>query len=175
MMWWTSIPLTVSASAIQGTMTSPGHRFRTHDRSWQTGCQPPERVEIGLKLERLHVIGVPAKTTVAPAEVHGIRARPPETSQARHVDVADPGAREIVGQPITIELRIVARARNSANVDEAPDTLGGEQADQVVDAPRTVAHRPDAHPSGMPPGPRVSPSATGSGADTNELAGFSCR
>ena len=117
----------------QGTMTSPGHRFRTHDRSWQTGCQPPERVEIGLKLERLHVIGVPAKTTVAPAEVHGIRARPPETSQARHVDVADPGAREIVGQPITIELRIVARARNSANVDEPPDTLGGEQADQVVE------------------------------------------
>ena len=61
------------------------------------------------------------------------------------MNVGDSGAREIVGQPIPIELGIVARARDGANVGEPPDALGGEQLDQLVDASCSVADRPHAH------------------------------
>ena len=61
------------------------------------------------------------------------------------MNVGDSRARETVGQPIPIELGIVARARDGANVGESPDALGGEQLDQLVDASCSVADRPHAH------------------------------
>src|SRR3989442_4766504 len=97
-------------------MASPGHRVRTDDRSRRASGLPHERVEIGLEFQRLHVVGIPPEAAVAPPDVRGIWSRAPETAQAGHVDVADSRAREIVGQPIAIELGIVAGAGEGNNV-----------------------------------------------------------
>jgi hypothetical protein len=88
-------------------VTPPRHRLRAHDRDRSLLGERPELAEPLLELRRLHVIGVAAEGGVPPGGVL-LRALPrvTEATEAREVDVPDPGAGEGPRQRRTLELGV---------------------------------------------------------------------
>jgi hypothetical protein len=56
-----------------------------------------------------------------------------QSAQAGEMRILHPGSLERAGQRRTIELRIVTRSWNGADVNDTIDAVGGEQTDELVD------------------------------------------
>lgn len=112
-------------------MAAPRDGFSAHDgASFRLG-EVFETRERGGEFRRLHVVGVAAETGILPAGVYGMRARMAQAAEFWQMRVCDSDAAKRCGKGVAIELRIVARARNGANVHEALDAVGFEECDKV--------------------------------------------
>ena len=123
----------------QGTVASPGHCFRAHDRAPLFAAHLQKPLHGLVELLRLHVIRVTAKARVAPAEIRGIRAWVPQAAQFLQVRVLDVLVSQGVGQRVAIELRIMPRTRNRADIDQPLHAVPPQQFDELLDRARRMA------------------------------------
>ncbi len=71
----------------QGPMASPGHRFCAHDRRVTWSAFSHQLVQGVPELVCLHVIGVAAKTFIAPAGIERTLLGLTQSAELRRVDV----------------------------------------------------------------------------------------
>ena len=91
----------------QRPMAAPRDRFRAHD-----GCRLFRAIRHklfngSLEFVRLHIVGVSAKTGVAPSVVDRILPSLSKTPKRGHVEIAETGFLQALSQRVRIELRIV--------------------------------------------------------------------
>ena len=122
----------------QRPVTAPGHRLGAHDGSRAAGCQLLETRQAGGEVVGLHVVGVAAEGCVVPAEIPGVGAGSAEPAERRQMTVADAGGAERSRESRTVELGIVARTRDRADVHHQLDAVGLEQPDELGDGPSGV-------------------------------------
>src|ERR1051325_10310113 len=70
-------------------VAAPRHRLRAHDRSFLLGREAFQLRDPSAKLLRLHVVGVAAKTQVAPAEIDRFLRGFAQTTQILEMAVFD--------------------------------------------------------------------------------------
>jgi hypothetical protein len=121
------------------TMATPGHGFGTHQCRRAGFGQGDGAIERGREFRSLHVIGIAAKTRIAPTEIHRISARRSQAAEFFQVNIADAGGAKRSGQSVGVELRIVTRLGDGADVDELPDTMGVEELKESLDRAGGVA------------------------------------
>ena len=63
----------------------------------------------------------------------------PQPAKAFHMPVADADASQCGGQCVAVELRIMARTRNRANIHQLLDTVCLQQADELIERTRRMA------------------------------------
>src|SRR5215831_937590 len=64
-----------------------------------------------------------------------------QSAEARHMDVSDAGRGERSGQVLEIELRVMARAWDGADVDEQLDSVRLQHRDEVLERAVRMADR----------------------------------
>jgi len=101
----------------EGSVAAPGDGFGAHDGEAVGACKIDEFQEIAFEVGGLHVIGIAAEAEVAPAGVRGIFAGMAETTEARHVEVFDTGIGEGLWKILLIELGVMPRFGDGADVD----------------------------------------------------------
>ena len=127
----------------QRSMTAPRNCFSAHySRRLATG-ELDETLQMFGKRCRLHVVGIASEAGVAPPRVKGVRLRASQASQSRHVPVVNSRVVQRPRQSLSIELRIVARSRDGAGVDDAPNAVRPEEADQFRGWARGMSDRED--------------------------------
>jgi hypothetical protein len=125
----------------QRPMAAPRHRFGAHDRCALLTAQSDQLIETVRKFLRLHVIGIAAKARVPPASVGGVLAGVSQTAQRAQGDIFDAMRLERFAQRISVELRVVARPRHRADIDEAFDAIAFQQRYELVQRARRVTYR----------------------------------
>ena len=103
----------------QGTMAAPGHSFGAHDGQAILLRTADQLLQGGLELSGLHVIGKASERGVSPTGVDGISGGVAQTSQAGQVFIGYPRPAELSGQGLAVELRVVRRTRDGANIQDA--------------------------------------------------------
>jgi hypothetical protein len=124
-------------------MAAPGDSFGAHDGAEFGTGQLFEARESAGELGSLHVVGETAKTGVVPAGVHGIGARVAEATEFWEMRVGDAGGANGGSEGFAVELGIVARARNGADVDQALDVVSFEEREKFADGMIGVADGED--------------------------------
>jgi len=115
------------------TVASPRRRFSTHNGDVFLVAHLNERFKRDLKRLGLHVIGVPAKASVAPARIGRIFAGAPQTAQRLHMYIFEMRHSQAASQGRAVELRIMARTGHPSDVDEAFDAIALKQGDEALD------------------------------------------
>ena len=92
----------------QRPMAAPRHRFRAHDGSLVLAAISYQRFNGSVKFFRLHIVGVPAKTGVAPSVVDRILPSLSKAPKRGHVERVETGIFQALGQSVRIELRVVS-------------------------------------------------------------------
>src|ERR1700746_1586833 len=90
-------------------------------RSFNRACAPARGTQT---LIRLHIIGKAAKTFVSPTGIRRILARAPQAAQRFKMHICEMLRFEALGQSGGVELRIMPRARDRADVHRAFDAVG---------------------------------------------------
>src|SRR6185369_2632440 len=126
-------------------MAAPGHRLGAHQDDPLTGRQFDALADRRLERRRLHVIGEPSKTAVAPSEVDRVGTGPPQSPQTWHVRVPDMSGRQRCGEPVIGKLWIVTRAWNLPYVHQMLDLVPGQELEKRVDRPGGMANRENRH------------------------------
>ena len=116
----------------QRAVASPRHRFGAHDRNGFLSAQVNEFFKRVLKLLGLHVIGVAAKAPISPAGVRRIFASMPQTPQRLHMHIFEMLRHQGLGQGGVVELRIMARAGDCADVHELCDAIDLQHAHKAL-------------------------------------------
>jgi hypothetical protein len=124
----------------QRPMAAPRHRFGAHDRCALLTAQSDQLVEAVRKFLRLHVIGIAAKARVPPAGVGGVLAGASQTAQRAQGGIFDAMRLERFAQRISVELRVMARPRHRADIDEAFDAVALQQRYELLQRARRVAY-----------------------------------
>jgi len=122
-------------------VASPRHRLGAHQCARPLIGQPDGPLQPRHEFRRLHMIREAAKARVAPPQVHGVRPRAPQAAQLLHVDIPNPGGAERGGQRLAIELRIVARLRDRAYVNQLLNAVRSQQFDKLIERPRGMPDR----------------------------------
>ncbi|EEF26456.1 conserved hypothetical protein [Ricinus communis] len=117
-------------------VAAPRHRFRAHQRAGPALRELDDRVDVGREFVGLHVVRVAAERRVAPAGVRRVLERAAQAAEAFQVTVFDTGIGQRRGELVLPELRIVARFRHRADIEQAGDAVLPEQPDELLD--RTV-------------------------------------
>jgi hypothetical protein len=111
-------------------MAAPRNSFGTHH------CNPfvlrklDQFIQISPELRRLHIIGEATEAGVMPSGVEGISLRMPEAAQAGHVPVVKTSGMQANRQWFPVELRVVARTRNGAHIDQSSHIVRLEKMDE---------------------------------------------
>jgi len=111
----------------EGSVAAPGDGFGAHDGEAAGACKLDEFQEIAFEVGGLHVVGIAAEAKIAPGGVGGIFARVAETAESGHVEVFDTGIGEGLWKILLIELGVMPRFRDGADVDEEVDAVGLEE------------------------------------------------
>lgn len=127
----------------QRAVTPPGDCFRAHDHRRASGCEIDEPGQTLPEGARLHVIGIASKAGVLPAGIDGILPGVPEPAQTGQMHVLNSLLPERSPQFILPELRIPARFRNRADIDELPDAMHPQYFEEFLDRKRRVADGED--------------------------------
>jgi hypothetical protein len=106
-------------------------------------CEINTPVQTSSECRGLHVVGIPAKARIPPPTVDRVAPRVSQSSQTGHVRIPNVGAAQNARERLAIELRVVARSRNGADVDDAIDAVSGEQTDELIDRPRRMPNCKD--------------------------------
>ena len=101
------------------TMATPRDGFRAHDRASFLFGESDQSLKPVLKFRSLHIVGEASERSVVPTEVHRIAPRMAQAAQLAQMDVANSPSAQLRGKCLPIELRIVARTRNGAHVNDA--------------------------------------------------------
>ena len=127
----------------KGAMAAPGNGFSAHDGAEFGFGEFFEAREGGGEFGSLHVVGETAKAGVIPAGVGGIGTRAAEATEFWEMRVGDAGGANGGSEGVAVELRIVARAGNGADVDEAFDVVRFEEREEFADGVIGVADGED--------------------------------
>jgi hypothetical protein len=114
-------------------MTAPWNRLRAHQHDVLVLREIDTPFQTSSECGGLHVVGIPAEARIPPPAVDGVAPGVPQSAQTGHVLVSNPGATQNGIERLTIELRVVARSGNRADIDHTIDAVGGEQTDEFVD------------------------------------------
>jgi hypothetical protein len=125
----------------QRAVAAPRHGFGAHDSGAFLLAESDEPLQAARKFVGLHIIGVAAKTCVAPARVDRVLARMPQAAERRQRHVVDILLLERAAEIFSVELRIMPRARHGAHIDQTLDAVGIEQCDKPLDRQRRMADR----------------------------------
>ena len=127
----------------QRTMAAPRHGLGAHDDSLLARSELHQPLKSGFELRRLHVIGEPPERGVMPSSVLRVRACMAQPSQLLHVGIGDARKPQCLRQRVAIELRVVARARDSPHIHKVFHAVGLEQFDEGVERSRRMADGQD--------------------------------
>lgn len=116
-------------------VAAPWNGLRAHQHDRRVLGEPDTPIQASAERRRLHVVGIPAEAGIAPAAVRRVRPRVTQPAQTGQMGIPHSDVTQGTGEPVTIELRIVTRSWNGANVDDPIDIVGGEQTDELVDRP----------------------------------------
>ncbi len=128
-------------------MAAPRNSFGAHDGAEFCAGSPAsagkffEARESSGKFRSLHVVGETAKAGIVPSCVDGIGAGAAQTAEFWQMRVGDARGANGSGELVAIELRIVARFGDGADVDEALDIVRVEESEKFVDGMVAVANR----------------------------------
>jgi len=104
-------------------MAAPRDGLSAHQRNSFALREGNAPVQVLSERGGLHVIGISAKTGIPPPQVGGVAPGTPQPAQSGHVPVVNPSAMEGRRQLVWIELRIVARPRDRAHVNDPSDAM----------------------------------------------------
>ncbi len=121
-------------------MATPGNGFGAHDGRCFFGGDLYESLDGRREFRRLHVIGESSEACVLPASINAVARGVAQSTKLFHRSVINARCLERFGQCIGVELRIVARARNGANIYNALDAMGFEDANEFLDGPIRMAN-----------------------------------
>src|SRR5579871_229185 len=116
----------------QRTMTTPGNRFRAHDRRRRLTGEAKQLLQALLELWCLHVIRVASERGVAPSGVSRIRAGAAQPSQSRYCLVCNAGFPEAYREQFLVELWITPRPGYASDVHNLSNSVSLKQADEFV-------------------------------------------
>jgi len=122
-------------------VTLPPLRLGAHHANTPTIGPRQQRLERRVEVERLHMVGVPAKPLVTPTPVGGIRARFAQTTKPREVSVPDPVPGQNCGKGVAFEVRVASRTRHRSHVSNPVDPVGVQQRQELVGRSRRMADR----------------------------------
>ena len=122
-------------------MAAPRNSFRAHDGCALRAAQRRKLSEPTRKFFGLHVVGVTAKARIAPSGVGGIGPRMAQTAQRAQRHVFDTLRSQCDSQRVAVELRVMARARHSPDIDEAFDALAFEQRNELIERQSRMSDR----------------------------------
>jgi hypothetical protein len=136
----------------QRAVASPRHRLGTHDGRGAPGRELLETREARGEALALHVVRIPSKGRVAPAEIDGVGTRVAQPAQRLHVPIAYLDGVERARERRAVELRIVTRPGNGAHVDHLLHSVSAEQLHELPRGARGVPDRVEsAHRAARPP------------------------
>jgi len=130
----------------QRAVTAPLDGFGAHDRCGLLLSRLDELFQRLLEFNGLHVIGVAAEGGVAPALVARIRPGLAQASQTRHVLIGYARRLEARRQVGAVELRVMARPWDGANVDEPADAVRLKNCDEFFNGTSRVSDGVEDHP-----------------------------
>ena len=134
------MPRTMSDICHKRAMAAPRNRLGAHQDGRRCSLRELDgAVERCGECLRLHVVGVAAEACVAPAEIDRITVWMAQAAEIFHVDVADSDALQGLGKRVRVELRIAARFRDGADIEELPDGVRAQQIEEFVDRACGVA------------------------------------
>jgi hypothetical protein len=114
-----------------------------HDRHAFPAAHFHECSNRGPKFLGLHIVGKAPKTFVPPAGVGRIPVRAPQTAQRFEVHIFEIPDFQAACQSGAIELWIMVRPRDRADIDEALDAIGLQQRQKGLERQRRVPERKD--------------------------------
>src|SRR5712692_8138601 len=126
-------------------MTAPGNRFGAHQGEPRLPGQVQKRVQTLLEFRALGVVGKPPKPWRAPPGVGGIGPRTAQSTQSKHVDVADAQSTEGLRQCLAVELRVASRPRHRAHIHHAFHPVLLEQVCKNLERPRGMPDGQDGY------------------------------
>ena len=109
-------------------------------------CEIDTPVQTSSEGRGLHVVGIPTEARIPPPTVDGVAPRVSQSTETGHVRVPNAGVSQSGRERLAIELRVVARSRNGADVDDAIDIVSGEQPDELVARSCRMPNRKDGEP-----------------------------
>lgn len=119
-------------------VATPWDCFGAHQRQ-RLPCGKDAR-EAGSELGGKHVVGVRAEGFVAPAKVLRVRKGLSTAAQLGDMDVVDPFRGNGPRESLAREMRMSTGAREAPDVGERRDVEGAEDAQELLDGSRGVAH-----------------------------------
>lgn len=125
----------------QAPVALPPQGFGTHEHERRLASEGGHQRLT--KLWRFHVVRVAAERRDPPGAVNGVGRRIATAAEVHEMRVRDVGRVERVGQRVTAEPRMPARARESAYVDECGDPVWRQEAHEIVDRARRMPDRID--------------------------------
>src|SRR4030095_16689741 len=115
----------------QRRVASPREGLGTHDGRGTPSRELREAREAGGEVLGLHVVREATKRGVTPAEVARVGPRVAQPAQSLQVSVADLDRMEGARQRRTVELRVVTRPGNGANIHHLRHPISPEQLDEL--------------------------------------------
>lgn len=123
----------------QRAMATPGNCFGAHDRRCFFGGDFDECVDRRCEFRRLHVICKSPEAGIFPAGINAVARGVAQTAKLFHRSVINARCVERFGQHVRVELRIVARTRNGADIHDTLDTVRFQEANEFLDGPVRMA------------------------------------
>lgn len=111
----------------QRTVTAPGQRFGAHDHSFLIVSTLLKLGQAGEKGRRRHIVGVPTKGGVAPADVRRIFRRMAQATKSFQVEIVYASILECIGKLINAKLGMRERPGNCAHVYQELDRVHPQQ------------------------------------------------
>ena len=124
-------------------MAAPPKRLGAHDGGGRVARCVDEPGKGGAEPLGLHVVGVAPEGIVSKRDVRRVDSGPAEAAELFPPHVLDGLSLERGRQGIPAELRMAARARRGADVDQSPDPSRTQDCQELLDRPRAVPHGED--------------------------------
>ena len=117
----------------QRAVATPGNGFGAHDGGGLLGGDFYERFDSGGEFGSLHVIGKSAEAGIFPSGINAVARGVAQAPEVFHRSVINPRSVKRFGEFVGVELRIVARARNGADIHHALDAVGFQKPEELLD------------------------------------------
>lgn len=120
------------------TVAAPGNGFGAHNGAafcFGSPAQARKFFETGNtsgEFGRLHVVGETSKAQIIPAPIRRIGASAAQAAEFEQMRVRNARAAKGLRKRVAIELRIVARARDGAHVDQALNIVRFEKREKFL-------------------------------------------
>ncbi len=117
------------------SVAAPWNGLRAHQHDIGVPREINTPIQTSSERCRLHVVGIPAESRISPPAVRRVSPRVSQSAQTRHMRVPHSGCTQGTAEQVAVELRVVTRSWNGADVNDTFDVVGREQTDEFVDGP----------------------------------------